>query len=206
MDVIELDRRPTAIDPDDWMINLASWVIQDGNYDDFRVGAVRRFAVEFWTDDLLASTTPTKSAASLGDGRYEINADVAYVDNGLLMLDIGLVVYKEVRPDTASPSGWVKGVVGLGIDPFFYFETHAKRRDVPPAIYSWCVTGIWRETAPWISGQIPGVGTAMVRDKDQLSWAWLDRTDAWADDNGEAEYLLRCRVLPVPPSRDIHQR
>jgi hypothetical protein len=41
--------------------------------------------------------------------------------------------------------------------------------------------------------------SALIRDLDRLGWAWLDRTDAWSDDEGHAEYLLRCRLEADAP-------
>ena len=206
MDAHALDQRPIATHGGEWMVSLASWVIQDGNYGDFEVGTSRRFAIEFWADDLQPSSRTTRTAASVGGSRYAINANLAYVGDDLVMLDIGLVAYREVRANPKFPSPWVQGFISLGIDPFSYFETHARRRGVPPAIYGWDITGIWHETAPWISSEVTGFGRSMVRDPEKLGWAWLDRTDAWADDNGNAEYLVRCRANSSPPTRDIGAR
>ena len=159
MDAHALDQRPIATHGGEWMVSLASWVIQDGNYGDFEVGTSRRFAIEFWADDLQPSSRTTRTAASVGGSRYAINANLAYVGDDLVMLDIGLVAYREVRANPKFPSPWVQGFISLGIDPFSYFETHARRRGVPPAIYGWDITGIWHETAPWISSEVTGFGT-----------------------------------------------
>jgi hypothetical protein len=39
--------------PGTWAIHLDSWIIQDGNYDDFSGGQDAAFAVEFYPDELI---------------------------------------------------------------------------------------------------------------------------------------------------------
>lgn len=73
-------------------------------------------------------------------------------------------------------------------------------RGVPPAVYTWTITGIWRRTAPFISDADRGP-RVVKRDPDRLGWGWLDRTDAWSDDEGYAEYVLRCRLEANRPTR-----
>lgn len=85
----------------------------------------------------------------------------------------------------------------LEVDHFAYFETHAKREGIPPAVYPWTITGIWRQTAPHILD--PRLN-AYVRDPARLGYAPLEQTDAWHDDGGHAEYLLRCRLESDPPT------
>jgi hypothetical protein len=195
------DQRPIALNADEWLVNLASWVIADGSHDHFAVDTSRRFALEFWTNDLHASPLATKTAVSLGDGQYQVNAHVAHADAHVEFLDFGLTVFREVRASVPPPSSWLEGIVGLGVDPFFYVERYAIS-GMPPAIYDWAITGIWRETAPLISAQMTGHGKVWIHDPDQLGWEWLDRTDAARSNS----YLLRCRREPRPPSRDIEGR
>jgi hypothetical protein len=194
-------------DSDEWFVALDSWVISDGNYDNFEVGSARRFALEFWTEGLAGSASGPRHVAALGENRLEIRGEVVHARGGLLMLDFGLLAYREERRPTAKHGDWLTGIVWLGVDPFFYFETYAHNDGVPAAIYSWEITGIWRQTAPRISVpmNVPA-GTAMVRDPKQLGWVQLERTGAAPQDDISPEYLLRCRLQPVAPSRDIHQR
>lgn len=44
-------------------IYLSSWIIADGNYDEFSVGETRKFALEFWASSPL--TRATENVASL---------------------------------------------------------------------------------------------------------------------------------------------
>ncbi len=68
---------------------------------------------------------------------------------------------------------------------------------MPPAVYAWTITGIWRQTAPYIPDPASG-DNWLKRDPERAGWAWLDRTDAWSDDDGHAEYVLRCRLEADP--------
>ena len=42
------------------------------------------------------------------------------------------------------------------------------------------------------------VGRTLVRDAERLGYEEIDGTNAWEDDGGHAEYVLRCELLPVP--------
>jgi hypothetical protein len=72
----------------------------------------------------------------------------------------------------------------LGVDPFNYFETQNKNGDVLPLVYSWKICSILRE------------------NPQRLGFEEILKTDAWYDDGGHAEYVLRCDLLPIPPKRD----
>lgn len=193
-------RQTQTVEPGEWLISLSSWVIKDGNYPDFTVGEKRRFALEYFSHDLVPAAPGTRQAHPLGDARYEITAEVVAADDELAVLEFGLLAYSDSRPSPAAVGDWRHGTMLLEIDCYSYFEIHAKREHVPAAVYSWTITGIWRQTAPFIPGVVQGM-KAMVRDQSRLGWLWLDRTDAWSDDEGSAEYLLRCRVEPDPAVR-----
>ena len=133
---------------EEWLIGLSSWVIQDGNYVDFAVGERRRFAVGFFADDLHEGAPGLKHAKALGEGRYEMSGQVIVADDGLVMLDFGLLAYTDSRLPSAADGEWLAGRVSLEVDCYSYFEIHAKRPSVPPAVYGWTISGIWRQTAP----------------------------------------------------------
>lgn len=185
---------------DEWLIGLSSWVIQDGNYVDFAVGERRRFAIGFLADDLHEGAPGLKHAKALGEGRYEMSGQVIVADVGLVMLDFGLLAYTDSRPPSAADGEWLAGRVSLEVDCYSYFEIHAQRPSVPPAVYGWTISGIWRQTAPFIPDAAKGPRW-VKRDPDRLGWGWLDRTDAWSDDDGHAEHLLRCSIEPDAPTR-----
>jgi hypothetical protein len=112
------------------------------------------------------------------------------------VIDFGLGAYTEVPPPGLIAGSFVRGHVRLSVDPFFYFETHGFRRDVPPLIYSWTITGLWWQTAPFVLG-IRG----WERDEAQRSWATIDRTEAAPPSQFGHEFLLRCRLKDAEPTR-----
>lgn len=185
---------------------MSSWIIQDGNYPDFEVGQTPEFAVEFWLTDGGGARTSDreKSATSAGGPLYDATAEIVFQTAEITILDIGILVYRETSPSDTPLSAATRAAVqlGLGVDPFFYFERLNKIPDVPPLVYSWKILSILRQTAPFIE-QVAEEGflkgrTIHVRDERLLGYEEISRTDAWNDD-GYAEYLLRCQLLPLPP-------
>lgn len=185
------------LEPGEWLVSMSSWVIQDGNYADFVVGERRRFALEFLDKTLREVKPGVRSAEALSEARYEITADIVFADRDLVMLDFGLLAYSDLRKSAVATGSWRSGTVLLEVDHYAYFEIHSKRTGIPPAMYDWTVTGIWRQTAPYILDRRMKM---YVRDAAHLGYASLDRTDAWHDDGGHAEYLLRCRLEDDPPT------
>lgn len=175
-------------------------MIQDGNYVDFAVGERRRFAVGFFADDLHEGATGHKQAKALGEVRYEVSGEVIVADHDLTVLDFGLLAYCDSQPPSAARGDWLTGRVSLEVDVYSYFEIHAKKSGVPPAVYAWTISGIWHQTAPFVPDAAKGPKW-LKRDPGRLGWEWLDRTDAWSDDEGHADYLLRCRLEADPPTR-----
>jgi hypothetical protein len=185
--------------PGEWLVSLSAWVIQDGNYGDFRVGEHRRFALEYLEGSLRKTPEGPPSANPIFDGTnhlgYEITGRVAVAVPDLMILDFGLLAYSERRPPVrltgpmesidAPVGGWVAGNVHLAVDYYAYMETYAKRRGVPPAVYTWTISGIWRQKGPW-SGSLA----------EQIGFHPVSFTDAWADDG---LYILRCQVEPDAP-------
>jgi hypothetical protein len=198
------------LDPGEWLISINSWVIQDGNYPDFAIGERRRFALAFFETDLVRVDAAAPSARSIGDGQYRVTAKVVVAAKDFVMLDVGLLAYTSGALATANDGAWLAGRISLEVDPYDYFENHAGKRAVPAAVHTWTITGIWLQTAPFVAAsaedlkRYPAVGISgnlLVRDSKRLGWSSLERTDAWADDDGHAEYLLRCRLEEVPPVR-----
>jgi hypothetical protein len=81
---------------------------------------------------------------------------------------------------------WISGEISIGIDPFDYFERLAREPDAPCLIYDWQIEKIERRMG--------------------LGWSEIDKTDAWKDDRGLAEYLLHCKRLDGPPRRTRSKR
>lgn len=122
-------------------------------------------------------------------------------------MNVGILVYREEAvqfPD--FPVGRrFRTQLEFGVDPYFYFERHSKNERVPPLIYSWRISSILRQTAPFIevvADSGPYAGRKMViRDPSKLGYQEIAKTDAWQDDGGTAEYILCCDLLPIAAKR-----
>jgi len=200
-----------ANSPTNWDIGLSAWIVQDGNYPDFKVGQTAEFALEFWLPEgiepRIAIGVP--SAINVGDSFYETVAEVVLQTADITILDIGVLVYRESSSSLRSlfPLGSLVAVrLGLGVDPFFYFEGLSRVAEIPPLIYSWKILSILKQTGPFIEKLAevgPLVGSKVrIRDPQRLGYEEVLKTDAWNDDDGYAEYLLRCDLLPIAPKRD----
>jgi hypothetical protein len=186
-----------------WDVSLSSWIIQDGTYRDFEIGQTPEFAVEFWlpAGGIVRTSDGEKSANSVGGALYDTTAEIVFQNAQITILDIGILVYRQAfSSDTPlSAASRVEVQLRLGVDPFCYFEGPNKI----PLVYSWKILNILRQTAPFIE-QVAEAGclkgrTIRVRDERLLGYEEISRTDAWHDDDGHAEYLLRCQLLPLPP-------
>lgn len=114
-------------------------------------------------------------------------------------MDFGLIAYSDASRATETLGAWRTGRLLLEVDCYSYYEIHSKKEGVPPAVYMWTITGIWRQTAPFI----PKAGShlkEMIRDPERLGFVPLNRTFAQSDDDGHAEYLLRCRLETDAPT------
>ncbi len=91
--------------------------------------------------------------------------------------------------------------IAFGVDPFFYFQRLARQDGAPALIYDWTVTKIEMQTAPRRETK----PKYLERDPRLLGWREIEKTDAWQDDNGSAEYLLYCRRSEAPPRRELRR-
>ena len=177
-----------------WHIGMSSWIIQDGNYPDFAVGREASFAVEFYSEDKLTPAAgPVKRAEHLGESNYRVSAEVIYTDRSWWVIDIGLPVFREETPPSGARAGrFFEGTINLGIDPYFYMEYLGKDSSAPPLIFTWRIREIFQQTAPFVSHPLEH---ALVRDPSKLGWRPIAETDAWHDDDGNAEYVLHAEVI-----------
>jgi len=53
-------------------------------------------------------------------------------------------------PDNACLDAWLEGLIFIGVDPFFYFESHAHQPGAPALVYDWHIDKIEMETGPFI--------------------------------------------------------
>jgi hypothetical protein len=193
-----------------WNISLAAWIIQDGNYPDFVVGETVEFAVEYYQPPGAVTEVCESdvSATLLADSSYTLVAEKILETDEITVADIGMLVYQhgKAEPPTFERGSRVRTQLDLGVDPFYYFEGYSNSQEVPALIYTWRVTSILQQTAPWIetvteSGPFAG-RKIRTRDISQHGYKEILKTDAWQDDGGDAAYILRCDLLPIPPKRE----
>ena len=126
-----------------WEIGLSSWIMQDGNYDNFEVGQNAEFALEFYSQTYRKSDGQARSAKGLGAAKYDIIGEVTYLTPEVWILDFGICAFQESKPpEWISVGSFVAAEVYLGIDPFFYFERLYTLPGMPPLIYSWRIKSI----------------------------------------------------------------
>jgi hypothetical protein len=125
---------------------------------------------------------------------------VIYLADDSWVIDIGILIFRDEEPPVDVRVGHsVRGEVSIGVDPYFYFERLATRRDAPALIYDWTIEKIEMQTAPLI--QI--APKYFARDERLLGWREIDRTDAWNDDGGTAWYRLHCDRVDGPPKHAL---
>jgi hypothetical protein len=183
----------------EWTLGLSSWIIQDGNYGDVRRGDRLEAAIEFGFEEAPTLTEANEPSARYHrDSLYEVVGRVTVVEADVWVVDMGISIFNEHPPPRGLAVGdWVAGKAWVGVDPFFYFERLGKRPSMPPLIYTWRVAEIRRQTAPFVP-----VGPRMLaRDPSKLGWETIEHTNAWVDDGGSADYLLRCELLAEAPRR-----
>jgi hypothetical protein len=182
-------------------IGLASWIIQDGNYPDFKNGDTASFALEFYAPSPL-SVDPergqTASLEHLHDSTYRITAKVVHIRYiEWWAIDAGILMYREERPPRdVELRSLVTGEIYIGVDSFFCMERLSRHHTAPGLIYDWIIKKIEIQTAPFIKAN----GDYMIRDPEKLGWREVDATNAWHDGMG-AEYILHCQRLDNPPRR-----
>jgi hypothetical protein len=184
-------------------VELASWIIQDGNYGDFTRGNLAAFALEFRASTKLDEVDPERqrrpSLISVGDARYKALGQVVHVSDDWWVIDVGPLLYREEKPPrNARLGGWMGGEIHIGIDPFFYFERLAHQPNAPALIYDWKIEKIEMQTAPRIEVR-PRV---MERDPARLGWREIAKINAWEDDGSFADYI-HCKRLDGPARRTL---
>jgi hypothetical protein len=79
-----------------WNIALSAWVIQDGNYPNFRVGEIVEFAVRFYQGDDVSVRPSAREISStlLHDVTYEVVSEVFLNSDETAVLDIGSIGHR----------------------------------------------------------------------------------------------------------------
>jgi hypothetical protein len=180
-------------------IGLASWIVQDGNYEDFRAGESYRFALEFFPHDIAPSTPADESGAldlhhTIG-AAHEMRGRVVRATRSNWVVDFGVLAFQNSEPPSwAQPGVLVSGRVYLGIDPFFYREGMKDEPGMPDLLRGWLVRRILLETTPWNESTDASARKGITRADVPRSFVEVRRTDAWNDDGGHAHYVLECEL------------
>lgn len=178
------------------VVGLSAWIIQDGNYPDFRVGESARFALEFHAHSLRTTCVREPSAEQIRPGRYSFTGRSVYAVGSAWVIDFGLLAYRgQPAPRAAKESDWLEGDIYLGVDPFFYFEELSALPGMPALQYHFRVRRIWLETTPWVEIKDGRGRRIITRDDKNESFREVAETNAWEDDGGRAHYLLECERI-----------
>jgi hypothetical protein len=191
-----------------WNIDLSPWIISDGNYRHFSRGQVAHFAVELFVQSLERSARPEKQADHLEGSRYRVSAEIVYLSDRAAVVDFGLQAYwdRHGEPDTRIPEGatvgsFVCGEIGLGIDPYPYFEQPYKLPGIPALIYTWHIDAITMNWAPYIHGADPTGRPCWVADESKIVREAVERTDGPTP----VRYIPgEWHDTPLGPMRPIH--
>ena len=186
-----------------WWIYLDLWVLQDGNYPEFRTGDRRQFALEFFYNRSRPLRPPHEAThyecRNLApDALYEITGQVVHVtpeeeeeaddypvrdihviDFGLRAYMAGMLTNKHVPPLNGE---WLTGEISLSVDHYPYKEYLGKRPGMPPLIYTWSIDEI------------------QVSHFKSNTWRTIDQTRCWED---AGSYRLKCTLLDEEASNSI---
>jgi hypothetical protein len=181
-------------------VGLDSWIIQDGNYDDFVQGQHYAFALEFWAPNPLVvghpdMGEPHHAMTWLRDSTYAVMGRVGFVSEGWWVLDVGIPIYSDQIAAPGPVGTTLCGEIYLGVDHFSYFERLARESDAPALIFDWRIEAIELDTTPRVETKPRYV----ERDQSRQSWRSVQQTDAWSDDDGLASYVFTCKRLSDEP-------
>ncbi len=177
-------------------VGVSSWIIQDGNYGDFRVGAAAKFALEFYPQSIEVTRSHEASFERIQASRYRVRGQVVFVSRASWVIDFGVMAYQNYEPPSAVKRGaWIQGEIYLGIDPFFYFEELHSLPGMPALQHEWRIANIFLETTPWLSRTDETGRAILTRDEQQESFAEVSETNAWEDDQGNGHYILECERI-----------
>ncbi len=176
--------------PPAWNIGLSAWIIQDGNYPDFAVDETVEFGVEFhWQPGTAVEACDSDVlAAPMREATYQVVAEKIRETDRSTVLDIGILVYSQFGPQfpNVEQGSRFRTELWLGVDPY----------GSSPLVYSWRIASILKQTASFIETASPTLGgKVLTRDRSKPNCEETSRTDAWNDDNGRGEYILRCELL-----------
>jgi hypothetical protein len=196
---------PTTLTVD---VHLSRWIVEDGNYDDFRVGEMRKFALGLWAPSPLTGTTDrVMSLQPHSDHSYSVSGRLVFAADGVCVIDCGVLAYSEHPGEIAagcSVGDFVRGELSFGVDPFFYLAYHYKIPGIPALIYEWRINSIQQDTTPYILSD-DSSRKMYVRDGTQRSFKAVQGTDknlSIPSDHGP-EFVLFCTRLDTEPRHEL---
>ncbi len=182
----------------DLLVGLSSWIIQDGNYPDFRVGQRYRTAFEYYEPRLSPGPPHAVGLTPIESQFYQVNAAVVYATRELFVVDAGVKLFTESPRSPLHPIGThLTGSLGIGIDPFDYFEGLQDNPQWPCLFYTWRLEEIRLVTTPWVTTHDDRGVPIASRSPGVQTFRTILSTDAHHDDDGNAEYILLCRDTQV---------
>lgn len=186
-------------------VGVDAWIIQDGNYGDFRAGRRYPFALELSSPTYLRLRHPdaisVPSMKWISGSTYSVDAKVSYLGQGWCVLDAGLQLYTgQPLPGDWEVGSNLRGHVDVLIDHFAYFEKWAREPDAPALIHDWRVEKIELETTPLVATQ----SGLLVRGVSRFTWKEVARTRAWTH-AGTGRYVLTCTRLSEAPRHSRRQ-
>lgn len=175
-------------------IGLPAWVIQDGNYPEFKLGKEYRFALEFFPRIILSEAATGKSHLAHREGSdYDIEGAVVFADDECWVIDFGIPAYQEGKPPSWARNGVpICGRIYLGVDSFEYFERLSKKKGIPDLFRQWSLRKILLETTPWLDTKDARGRTIRTRDETRRSYSEVPATDSWHHDQGNGHYTFEC--------------
>lgn len=177
---------------------LDSWIIQDGNYYDFKVGDEAVFALEFYFGEVRKIQPVQESWNLISEFEYHVTAKVLYRSKATWVIDFGLMAYQEFKDPTFAKGDWIEGTLSVGIDPYFYASYLKDEAGIPWIKYKFRIDEILLNTTPWLEND-----RMRYRDESRISFESVEKTNAWNDDNGHGSYILKCVV--IEPPEQTHQ-
>jgi hypothetical protein len=183
-------------------VGLDAWIIQDGDYDDFKLGQEYKFALAFYPRELAVQplklvvvdgAVSPPNLLPVGHGCYDVNGSVIFCSADAWAIDIGVpaYAYQWVRPPAKAAVGAsVSGRVYIGID-----ENPAERPGMPDLSRLWLLRRILLETTPWVDAFDESGRKFHTRDESKRAYIEVSATAANKHDQGTAHYLLECELL-----------
>ena len=172
-------------------VGVSSWIIQDGNYPDFRIGEVVHLALELHTRAIRESSADSTSCTRVSGSNYRVTARTIFTTRNVFVLDLGFLAYDQAPPPKWMKTGkWIDADIYVGVDPFCYFEELYAIKGMPELRYQFRIREIELETTPWISTVDSSGRRINTRDETRQTYRPVAETDAWSDDNGNAHYVL----------------